>query len=574
AAQPLPAPPPAQTIPPTWSAGGQTRRGPVPSPDSDGRPGRTEPAAPVAPTINDTTTQPRPPAASASGPAERPREALPKAIMATAVLTGLILAVGLWYFLAPPAPPAEQAATPAPAAPEPATTAAPVPVVESDAGDELAEAATAKQQAETLIALARAGGDEASVGEALAVAYAGSSGAQRRFQAGELRAARDLWRAAAASAAPVAVTRARERHETALPGPLTKILADYAPTESAAILAQLEQAGRLAEPDPLAAITAYDQATSLVPSAREAAAKQISELARKAVAAKDQAMALYFHELELRLRPDSQTAQAYLYRHKFKPGQTLALPVGLDLVYVPPGEFTQGSPANEPGRDTDEIQRKVTLTRGFYLGATEVTQRAWDRLMGANDAATRIRAARLKPEFIGADKPMILVTWAEAQEFCRRLGEQDQARYRLPTEAEWEYACRAGTTTAFNTGVGLGLNNANIDDGSARVIGAPAPVATIGTATVWGLHDLHGNAWEWCADWSAPYAAGATTDPTGPSDDKIGRPDLAMKVVRGGSWNDGANEARSGNRWAYSPVVVTSYIGFRVLREIDFSSQP
>jgi formylglycine-generating enzyme required for sulfatase activity len=154
------------------------------------------------------------------------------------------------------------------------------------------------------------------------------------------------------------------------------------------------------------------------------------------------------------------------------------------------------------------------------------------------------------------------------------LGEREQARYRLPTEAEWEYSCRAGTTTAFHVGQGLGLREANIDDGSSRAVGAPVAAGTGGRANAWGLSDLHGNVWEWCADWSAPYPALTVTDPTGPADDKIGRPDLAMKVVRGGSWNGGPNEARSGNRWEYSPVVVTSYIGFRVVREVDFSSQP
>ena len=486
----------------------------------------------------------------------------------------LVLGGGAWYFLkgdAKAGVKAASAAVAAVAAPAPAPAPA---VVVADAGDELEAAMAAKREAEELIALARAGAVTGEVDPGLAGAFAGASGAQRRFEAGELREAGELWRAAARSAGEVAVKVARRRYETGFEAVPMKMLSEYAPDEAAKLAGQVKAAEGLAASDPKAAGEAYYQAAAAVKRVREAAARQTRVLAEKAVAAKDAGMALYFYEQELRLAPGSEEAQAYVFRHKFKPGQVLTTPTGLALAYVPPGTFKQGTPAGEPGRDSDEVQRTVTVTKGFYMGMTEVTQAMWDRVMGAGQAEARITAGKQKRDFIGGDKPMVLVTWEDAQEFCRRLGEREQASYRLPTEAEWEYACRAGTTTAFQSGAGLSLREATIDDGSSRAVGAPVSAGTAGVANGWGLSDLHGNVWEWCADWSAPYAATALSDPTGPADENIGRPDLAMKVVRGGSWNDGATEARSGNRWSYSPVVVTAYIGFRVIREIDFSSQP
>lgn len=584
-----------QTIPPAPFAGGATRRGMVAPPDEHGRPRRFDPAPVLAPPAAEPTLAAAPVAAISHAPEPTPvrRSGPGVGLVAGAVVAVLALAGGGWYFVSERsptgAPEMAQVAAPAPVpvsvpalasvAVEPEASAPTAVVAEASpaaAGNDLDAALDAKREAEALIALAREGTAPGRVEEGLAAAYAGANGAQRRFGEGELRAARDLWRAAGASAGKVAVNAAKRRYEAAYGEVPAKIFSDYAPVESVALAEKVREAEQLAASDPKAACEAYAAAMSALTDVRAAAARQIALLAEKAVASKDAAMAVYFYEQELRLVPGSAAAQAYLFRNKFQPGQALKTPTGLELTYVPPGSFRRGTPTTEPGRDADEVQHTVTLTRGYYMGRTEVTQGEWDRVMGANDAERRIVAARLKREFVGADKPMILVTWEDAREFCRRVGEREGARYRLPTEAEWEHACRAGTTTAFNLGPGLSRREANIDDNSVHAVGAPVAVGASGPPNAWGLSDLHGNVWEWCADWSAPYPATTTAvgDPTGPADDKIGRPDLAMKVVRGGSWNDGANEARSGNRWEYSPVVVTSYIGFRVVREIDFSLLP
>lgn len=208
------------------------------------------------------------------------------------------------------------------------------------------------------------------------------------------------------------------------------------------------------------------------------------------------------------------------------------------------------------------------------MAVRETTQGDWDRVFGSGAAERTLRAARAKPGSIAPDLPMHSVTWSQAEEYCRRLSETEGMAFRLPTEAEWEYACRAGTTTAFNLGVdGLSARDANIDDGSAGVPLAPRPPGALGRANAWGLADMHGNVWEWCADWSAPYPKGGDVlnDPAGPAREKLGRIDLAMKVVRGGGWNAPANDARSANRWEYSPAVATDYIGLRVAHDPDFA---
>ena len=284
-------------------------------------------------------------------------------------------------------------------------------------------------------------------------------------------------------------------------------------------------------------------------------------------------MATLFHERALRLDGSLGSSREYLYRHKFKAGQVLRTAGGVDLAYAPPGEFSRGSTGAEAGRDADETPQRVTLTKGFFIAVNETTQREWDRVMGAGAALRTLRAAKAKPESISPELPMHSVTWEQAAEYCRRLSELEGMAFRLPTEAEWEYACRAGASTAFNLGVdGLSARDANIDDGTAGVPLAPRPPGASGRANAWGLRDMHGNVWEWCSDWSAPYpAATSLRDPTGPGRESLGRIDLAMKIVRGGGWNAPANDARSANRWEYAPAVATSYIGLRVAHDPDLA---
>ena len=235
--------------------------------------------------------------------------------------------------------------------------------------------------------------------------------------------------------------------------------------------------------------------------------------------------------------------------------------VGMRLVKLPPGSFALGSPAGEPGRQSDERMVRVTLERPFAIGATEVTQSQWAQVMGATytppEGVHPNEALGLR--FLGADLP-VYVSWYEAARFCLLLSEKEGRYYRLPTEAEWEYACRAGTTGAFGTGSALDPGEANISDDSAPMMQRrPQRVASFGP-NAWGLYDMHGNLMEWCADWYGPYELGPLTDPSGPSEGQL-------RVLRGGSWDTPASLARSANRWANYPVLRTDYVGFRVVMD-------
>jgi len=251
---------------------------------------------------------------------------------------------------------------------------------------------------------------------------------------------------------------------------------------------------------------------------------------------------------------------------QLEPGWAITNDIGMKLVHIPPGRFTMGSPPGEPGRNGDERPVEVILTKPIFMSATEVTQAQWAQVMG--DDYVPPEGVHPNEEdglrFIGDSLPAY-VSWYEAAEFCRRLGQMKGRLYRLPTEAEWEYACRAGTTSAFNVGDSLGPPMANVDEmGSADDIRAnrrPMPVASF-PANDWGLHDMHGNVAEWCMDWKGDYPLGPLTDPTGP-------PEGAVRVLRGGHWDGYPRFARSANRWANYPVLRTDYIGFRVLLEPD-----
>ena len=215
---------------------------------------------------------------------------------------------------------------------------------------------------------------------------------------------------------------------------------------------------------------------------------------------------------------------------------------GMDFVRIPAGTFVMGDDA---GAYDEKPAHKVAITKPFYLGTTEVTQSQYERVMGKNPA-----------RFKDPKRPVEGVCWNDAQQFCRRLSKIDPtAAYRLPTEAEWEYACRAGTTTAFYWG----------DKFDKRYAWAARPpdTPTIAVATLlpnaWGLYDMSGNVWELCQDFYAEaYPGEAQTDPTGP-------PKGEKHAVRGGSRFAPDSSARSANRRALLPDRVHDDLGFRVV---------
>ncbi|MBI3449359.1 MAG: formylglycine-generating enzyme family protein [Acidobacteria bacterium] len=217
----------------------------------------------------------------------------------------------------------------------------------------------------------------------------------------------------------------------------------------------------------------------------------------------------------------------------------------MEFVLIPSGRFTMGTPRSEPGREAQELQHDVTLTRPFYLGRTEVTQAQWALVMGSNPSAF---------QDCGPSCPVETVSAIRIDTFLARLDDLAGVRFRLPSEAEWEYSCRAGTRTAFATGEKLDTTQAGFD--RAR----PSPVASF-PPNAWGLFDMHGNVWEWTGDEICPY-------PEGPSVDPVGRCASDRRVIRGGSWAFGADSARCGLRYTHHPEDSGYSLGFRLVREI------
>jgi len=233
--------------------------------------------------------------------------------------------------------------------------------------------------------------------------------------------------------------------------------------------------------------------------------------------------------------------------------------VNMVVVFIPAGEFEMGSPMEELKRDSDEAQHHIKLTKAFYMGKFEVTQIQYRVIMSEN------------PSKFGGDKlPVDNVNWYEAARFLKKLSDKTVLKFRLPTEAEWEYACRAGTTTAFNTGTTLDSDVVNYDadepyaDGiigkdlkRTTVVGSYPPNA-------FGLCDMHGNVWEWCSDIydNEYYKITPSIDPKGPQEGKA-------KVIRGGAWNEWAYKCRSADRNHRWPKDNQPIIGFRVVLEIE-----
>ena len=231
--------------------------------------------------------------------------------------------------------------------------------------------------------------------------------------------------------------------------------------------------------------------------------------------------------------------------------------VNLNLIWINPGTFTMGSPSDELGRWDDEVQHQVTLTQNYWLSDCEVTQGLYEAVMGTNPSYD-----------VSKWFPVENISWNDAMEFCQKLTAIEKAagrlpegyEYTLPTEAQWEYACRAGTTTALNSGKNLsdeygcpemdevGWYWYNSDE--PHPVGQKQPNA-------WGLYDMHGNVWEWCLDYYGDYPASSITDPKGPGTG-------SYHVLRGGGWSGVADECRSAYRYYSYPSNWDYSYGFRV----------
>ena len=254
------------------------------------------------------------------------------------------------------------------------------------------------------------------------------------------------------------------------------------------------------------------------------------------------------------------------------PGKTFTNSMGMKFVYIPPGRFMMGSPSGERGQELDETIHRVTLTKGFYMGVTEVTQRQWKAVIGNNPSGFKK---------CGDDCPVDEASWDEVEKFIQALNQLEGTdKYRLPTEAEWEYACRAGSTTAFASGA-ISKTGCSYDpnlDAMGWYCGnsgeTPHPVASK-RPNAWGLYDMHGNVAEWCQDRYGEYPSGPVTDPTGAStansalDSIISTIAPYTRVIRGGTCFHFSKRCRSANRGQSYASKGRSAVGFRLVREAE-----
>jgi sulfatase modifying factor 1 len=225
------------------------------------------------------------------------------------------------------------------------------------------------------------------------------------------------------------------------------------------------------------------------------------------------------------------------------------------LRWISPGRFQMGSPENEPERYDNEKQHKVTITEGFWLAETACTQALWQEIMGENPS-----------RFKGENLPVESVSWEECQRFIQTINERRPGRdLRLPSEAEWEYSCRAGTETPFSFGENITTGQVNYD-GKHPYNNAEKGEYREMTVAVkslpcnnWGLYEMHGNVWEWCNDWYAEYPSATMIDPKGTDTG-------TYRVLRGGSWFDFAGYCRSAYRDFYAPGYRNVDFGFRFVR--------
>jgi formylglycine-generating enzyme required for sulfatase activity len=241
--------------------------------------------------------------------------------------------------------------------------------------------------------------------------------------------------------------------------------------------------------------------------------------------------------------------------------------IGMRLALIPPGRFRMGSPAGESNRNPDEIAHEVDITRAFYMGVFEVTQKQYRAVTGTNPS--HFLKGGEDEDSVGSmatdDFPVDHVSWDDAVAFCKRLSDRPQEKqsgrvYRLPSEAEWEYACRAWTTSAYHFGRAVRRELANV---SASDLGRPCPVGSY-PPNAFGLYDMHGNATEWCADWydEGYYEQSARIDPPGPAEG-------SSRVCRGGDYlAHGEILCRSASRQYSTPELRSSFVGFRAAMDV------
>jgi formylglycine-generating enzyme required for sulfatase activity/uncharacterized protein YjdB len=272
-------------------------------------------------------------------------------------------------------------------------------------------------------------------------------------------------------------------------------------------------------------------------------------------------------------------------------GGSITSPTGIVMVSIPAGTFTMGSPTTEPNRNSDETQHSVTLS-GFSISKYQVTQAQWLTVMGKTIVEQQALATTSTTDYgRGGNYPIYYVSWYDTIVFCNKLSlleglepvysisgktnpsdwgdiptnnnstwnavvmDKSKNGYRLPTEAEWEYTCRAGTTTAYNTGNTISDNTGWYTSNS----GGKSHAVGLKPANAWGLYDMHGNLLEWCWDWYGSYSSSAQTDPLGASSG-------SDRGTRGGDWYDSDLSMRSARRNYYSPYGRSNRVGFRLVR--------
>jgi formylglycine-generating enzyme required for sulfatase activity len=296
--------------------------------------------------------------------------------------------------------------------------------------------------------------------------------------------------------------------------------------------------------------------------AKEAAARAEAERRRAAEAAKEEAKRKQEEKRRLTAAPEwakvSEQQKQAAVAVGFPVARELDLGgVALRMVLIPSGEFMMGSPNNEAQRDNNDEGpvHRVHIARPFYMGIHEVTQEQWQAVMGSNPAG-----------FKGPKNPVENVSWDDCQEFCKKVSQKTGLTLRLPTEAEWEYACRAGTTTPFYFGETISTEQANYDGnytyGNGRKGEDRQRTTPVGSfaPNAFGLYDMHGNVLEWCQDWYGEdyYGKSPAEDPQGPESGQY-------RVRRGGAWLNGPGYTRSANRSWSTPGNWNSYFGFRAV---------